>query len=329
MEEMGFVVNGHEIFYNVEGIDLELSFDQDGIVKRIKIGENTKTPLEISGIKIGTSREYASETLKMQYDVYEGNQDISGTFSWYNLKNGTMITCDYKQGIINTINYSEIPMEKFIQLQNDVEQESNTYEAIQQETTAQNSHALEFKVYDSNTRLLNRDELNLYSDADLRVIRNEIYARHGLIFKSQDLSTHFNSMSWYLGTISDMNQISLSEIERENVNSIVEIESEREIVADAKAFLVGESFWVNGTEINVEFKKDGEFVAYNWYGSSPEIHLYAPYTIWAEHAMHKDSWQPLLYITIDGVPYYFRYFSDNSISLDGSGPFSAWYEMIN
>ena len=39
------------------------------------------------------------------------------------------------------------------------------------------------------------------SKADLRLARNEILARHGRIFNSDDLKTYFEGKSWYSGTV--------------------------------------------------------------------------------------------------------------------------------
>lgn len=44
---------------------------------------------------------------------------------------------------------------------------------------------------------LSLDELSNCSCRELKLLRNEIYARHGRIFKSDDLQKHFQSKSWY------------------------------------------------------------------------------------------------------------------------------------
>ncbi len=58
-------------------------------------------------------------------------------------------------------------------------------------------YAEEFIFWDSSVRLLSEEELWNLSYDDLRIARNEIYARHGRIFDNYDLSTYFNSLSWY------------------------------------------------------------------------------------------------------------------------------------
>lgn len=52
------------------------------------------------------------------------------------------------------------------------------------------------------------------------MVVNEIYARHGYIFTSEDLSVFFNSKSWYSPQSNDMNGIyaELSQVERDNID---------------------------------------------------------------------------------------------------------------
>ena len=62
--------------------------------------------------------------------------------------------------------------------------------------------ASEFIFPDSDSRYIAESELYGLSDWELRIARNEIYARHGRKFASSDLNEYFNSKSWYHGTIS-------------------------------------------------------------------------------------------------------------------------------
>ncbi|MDB1123795.1 YARHG domain-containing protein [Vibrio algarum] len=48
-----------------------------------------------------------------------------------------------------------------------------------------------FLLAASSERMLSESELNRYDATDLRLIRNEIFARHGYTFKSEDLRTFF------------------------------------------------------------------------------------------------------------------------------------------
>jgi len=57
-----------------------------------------------------------------------------------------------------------------------------------------------FVIPDSNVRELTYDDLRGLSAWELRVARNEIYARHGRQFSAaaQDLQDYFNTMPWYI-----------------------------------------------------------------------------------------------------------------------------------
>jgi len=70
----------------------------------------------------------------------------------------------------------------------------------------------------SQWRLLTEGDLADKTAWQLTIIRNEIFARHGLIFKRNDLQTYFNQQSWYRPTTSDVNAIqsSLNSIEARN-----------------------------------------------------------------------------------------------------------------
>lgn len=55
----------------------------------------------------------------------------------------------------------------------------------------------EYILPESNVRIYAKEELENLSDEELRLARNEIYARHGRIFSSDDLKQYFESKSWY------------------------------------------------------------------------------------------------------------------------------------
>jgi|GEM_PF-2029783 len=72
-------------------------------------------------------------------------------------------------------------------------------------------------------RLLSQPELSRYSASQLRLIRNEIFARHGLMFKSQDLIDYFNRRSWYRPMYRDVSN-QLNSIEKQNIELIKSME---------------------------------------------------------------------------------------------------------
>lgn len=69
-------------------------------------------------------------------------------------------------------------------------------------------------IPDSSDRLLSPDELGNYSALELRIARNEIFARHGLRFSDAALRNHFSRFNWYRAT---NDAVELSAIEKANV----------------------------------------------------------------------------------------------------------------
>jgi hypothetical protein len=77
---------------------------------------------------------------------------------------------------------------------------------------------------DSSTRYLKPEELQRLSTAQLRIARNEIYARNGRYFKDPALQSYFSRFGWYHPTSWD---VPLSTIEAVNVKLIGIIEDAR------------------------------------------------------------------------------------------------------
>ncbi|WP_088070547.1 YARHG domain-containing protein [Gottfriedia luciferensis] len=63
--------------------------------------------------------------------------------------------------------------------------------------TEKEKQSNEFLLPVSNQRKLTDADIKGLSPSDLRLARNEIYARHGFVFKSSDLTIYFTAKSWY------------------------------------------------------------------------------------------------------------------------------------
>jgi len=87
----------------------------------------------------------------------------------------------------------------------------------------------EYILPESNVRYINEEDICNLSPEELRLARNEIYARYGRIFKSEELRNYFNSKSWYtpLVTAENFNESSFNEYEKANINFIVAYEQEQ------------------------------------------------------------------------------------------------------
>jgi hypothetical protein len=70
----------------------------------------------------------------------------------------------------------------------------------------------------------NAQEYVYFSNSDLRIFRNTIYAMHGYIFNSRDLQEHFRRFEWYNGTKRDVEN-ELTENERQVIRIILAMEA--------------------------------------------------------------------------------------------------------
>ncbi len=79
-----------------------------------------------------------------------------------------------------------------------------------------------YVLANSSSKLLTEADIAGLSSNQLRIARNEIYARHGRLFNDASRQAYFNGKSWYNGTIAPDNFTSgmLSETERANLEFI-------------------------------------------------------------------------------------------------------------
>lgn len=73
-------------------------------------------------------------------------------------------------------------------------------------------------------RAVGAADLTGKSVGDLRLLRNAIFARHGYIFKSADLTEYFSNFSWYQPKYKDVTAY-LSKLEQQNVAFISKFEN--------------------------------------------------------------------------------------------------------
>lgn len=99
----------------------------------------------------------------------------------------------------------------------------------EEENTTDEVDKSEYILPDSNSKKLTRADLEGLTKEELRLARNEIYARYGMIFGAEDLKEYFGSKSWYEPKIpydDFYDEVEIGEIEAANVNLIVDLEDE-------------------------------------------------------------------------------------------------------
>ena len=92
------------------------------------------------------------------------------------------------------------------------------------ETTSGNSSTSSDYLNLVTKKRLTADDLKGYTKAQLRLMRNTVYAAHGRKFKSADLQKYFSQFSWYKPTVNDVSLNALSDIEKANVTLIQKYE---------------------------------------------------------------------------------------------------------
>ncbi len=80
----------------------------------------------------------------------------------------------------------------------------------------------------SDTRYLTEGDVAGLSEDEIRIALNEIYARHGRIFQSEDLNAHFSSKSWYepkysAEEFSAIESSIMNDYEKKNIEFLAEV----------------------------------------------------------------------------------------------------------
>jgi hypothetical protein len=101
---------------------------------------------------------------------------------------------------------------------------ANPVPSVPQVTRAQS----DFLFPDSDRRLLADGDLRTLGPDELRIARNEIFARRGRYFNAPDLTARFSKYAWYAPRTWDPE---LNDIEKANVASIERYESGRGVSA--------------------------------------------------------------------------------------------------
>ena len=78
----------------------------------------------------------------------------------------------------------------------DVGSDENVDEMDQNEQESENTQE-DYIIADSDSRYLSVEEVESFDEEKVQMVINEIYARHGRVFKTQEVAVYFQGKSWY------------------------------------------------------------------------------------------------------------------------------------
>ena len=92
-------------------------------------------------------------------------------------------------------------------------------------------YSTDYIINGSDSRYISKTELYSFSKEQLRLARNEIYARHGYTFEDKSLQNYFSQKSWYIPdyslNIKTWSDGKFNDYEKKNLDTIVMYEKEK------------------------------------------------------------------------------------------------------
>lgn len=190
-----------------------VDFDYDGIDEIVLAYGNSLTSLGMTVFKIHDNAG--------KFDL-EGNIKAIGYIEgqeYAELSNGDTILAPYgSQGLYTTY---KVYSDRIVNIDNGTIV-SSPYEIRGVESSS------DYIIFDSNIRYLNTEEVSVLSKEELSLARNEIFARHGYVFNSEEFVQYFNSKSWYIPNLNfEGSKDELNEYEEYNIELIQEWEKRK------------------------------------------------------------------------------------------------------
>lgn len=205
--------------------NLEIYVSKDGNINKIKVDKNKKDQ--------DCDREYYYDNYgdlfythayneEHEYEMYYYNGD---TLIKYIKDNGSY---DYKKIPENKWSYFTLEEGKDLYelYHNDYDEDNDDYSYNDED----NFSSTDYILLNSDSRYIDKSELSSLSQWQLRLARNEIYARYGYTFEDEELQKYFLNKSWYEEDSSinkdTWSDDSLNEYEKANRDLIVSYEEE-------------------------------------------------------------------------------------------------------
>ena len=149
---------------------------------------------------------YARNEIYARHGLLFQSQELAGYFEQKNWYWGSISPGQFPEGILNaseTANAALLLQEENARGGYVLDQYGYSYSGIGSYTAGSSYTPTEgdYIFWDSNIRYLTEGEVAGLTLRELNYAKNEIYARRGYIFTSQELRDYFGSKSWYNGTL--------------------------------------------------------------------------------------------------------------------------------
>lgn len=209
LEKLGLVKeDGKDEYTGLDGA-VRVVYKDDKIQNILIEGEEKTAPL-FHGVKLGMSMKEVETSLLEAYPEKEENESA---LKFIDMTGKKYVECSFENDRLKKIYYSVLS-----------EEEAASYQKKKEEKLR-----AEYIFPDSDKKYLSEDEVRAKSVEEMKIGRNEIFARHGYIFNDENLGSHFNSTSWYKGTVTGDEfdaEGTFNEFEKKNVELIKRIEDE-------------------------------------------------------------------------------------------------------
>ena len=93
--------------------------------------------------------------------------------------------------------------------------------------TTENENKKDYILADSNSKYYTKKDLKGLSRWEVQLARNEIYARHGRKFTTDEIRKYFEGKDWYSGVVEDIPDSELNQYEIANRDMILKYEKSK------------------------------------------------------------------------------------------------------
>ncbi len=140
------------------------------------------------------------------------NVKIKGNQFYSDQSNGEFVTFEFSNKKYKGLKLDNPP----VQIGNDGDYEIGAYSKANQIG----------KYFNTKTEIISFDYLNVMNVEELKIMRNEIYARYHYMFKTEKMSGYFNKQEWYTGYHQNVDSF-LTQIEKQNIIRIRNVEKSK------------------------------------------------------------------------------------------------------